>query len=82
MLTSSAVADGLVYFGNTEAYVTAVALADGKMKGMTWTEILVHSSPVLVDEDLYVVSDDDYLYALDRTLRFATPKDSPSAAKP
>lgn len=71
VLPSIMVADGLAYFGNTEAYFQVVTLHDGKQVVQTYTEASVHSSSVLHDGVLYVGSDDDHLYAFERRLQLA-----------
>lgn len=71
VLTSPIVADGLVYAGNTEAYLTVHAITDGKQVGMTYTEASIHSSPVSDGGMLYVGSDDNHLYAFEKTLHVA-----------
>ncbi len=68
VLTSPAVEEGIVYFGDTEAYITAVGLSDGEPRGATHTEASVHSSRVIADGMLYIGSDDDHLYAFERVL--------------
>jgi outer membrane protein assembly factor BamB len=74
VLTSATIADGLVYFGNTAAYLTVLDVKDGKQKGMSFTEASMHSSAVLHEGVLFVGSDDDYLYAFDRKLKLASAK--------
>ena len=69
VLTSPAVADGVLYVGNTAAYLEAIALEDGKRKGQTFTEASIHSSAVVVGSFVYVGSDDNCLYAFERKLK-------------
>jgi eukaryotic-like serine/threonine-protein kinase len=65
VLSSPAVAGGVVYFGSNDHFVYAVNAADGVKRWAFKTESRVASSPAVSDGLVYVGSYDGHLYALD-----------------
>ncbi len=65
IISSPAVADGMVYFGSNDHYLYAVKAADGTQSWRFKTGSRVSSSPAVAAGRVYFVSYDGYVYALD-----------------
>jgi eukaryotic-like serine/threonine-protein kinase len=65
IISSPAVADGVVYFGSGDHNVYAVDAHTGKLRWKFATNGRVNSSPAVSDERVYVGSYDGSFYALD-----------------
>jgi len=65
IISSPAVADGVVYVGSSDNSLYAVDAAGGELKWRFETEGNVYSSPAVVDGVVYVGSYDKRLYAID-----------------
>ena len=67
VISSPAVASGVVYFGSTDGTVYAVDASTGRQRWAFVTAARVASSPAVSDGLVYIESYDDTLYALDAT---------------
>ena len=64
-LSSPALWNGAVYFGNGDGNIYSLNAATGSLKWKFKTGDVVHASPAIVDGKLYIGSWDSYFYALD-----------------
>jgi len=65
VVSSPAVADGMVFFGSHDYYLYAVDVKTGQEKWKFKTESIVYSSPAVADRMVFFGSFDNYLYAVD-----------------
>ncbi|MFC4565917.1 PQQ-binding-like beta-propeller repeat protein [Nocardiopsis mangrovi] len=65
VMSSPAVADGVLYAGSDDGHLYAVDAASGEERWRFSSEGRVRSSPVVADGVVYVGSDDGHLYAVD-----------------
>ena len=65
MISSPAIASGIVYFGSADGYIYAVDVETGKRRWRYKTHGgWMRSSPAVANGMIYFGSDDSYLYAL------------------
>src|SRR5579864_526909 len=65
LMSSPAVADGVVYIGSGDHYVYALDAKTGAQRWAFETGNVVHASPAVSDGTVYIGSWDRYFYALD-----------------
>lgn len=62
--TRAAVANGVVFFGDVKGRFYALSAADGSVRYKSDIGDTVHAQPVVIGNDVYVSSNDSYLYVL------------------
>lgn len=64
VVSSPAVANGVVYFGSKDHYVYALNASNGSLVWRYKTSSVVYSSPIVLNNMVYIGSNDGFMYAL------------------
>ncbi|MBV1759047.1 MAG: PQQ-binding-like beta-propeller repeat protein [Dethiosulfatibacter sp.] len=64
IVSSPAIADGVVYIGSRDSYLYAIDSNTGQEKWKFKTDDMIDSSPAIADGVVYIGSMDSYLYAI------------------